>query len=64
MPARRRRSVAVELHDHGTVVISATRYLPAEHTVGALLAKGVLQVICTRGGGQPVVMREFSDWGR
>jgi hypothetical protein len=55
-------SVEVGLHDYSTVVISATRYLPAGITVGAVDAGGVLQVICTRSDGEVVIMREFTDW--
>jgi hypothetical protein len=55
-------SVEVELRDHSVVVISATRYLPADVSVDAVVADGVLQVLCTRGSGQRVIMREFTDW--
>ncbi len=58
-------SVEIELLDHSTVIISATRYLPVDTSVGAVVANGVLQVVCTRGSGQPVIMmREFTDWAR
>lgn len=55
-------SVEVELHDQAPVVISATRYLAADVTVGAVTAGNVLQAICTLGDGRQVVMREFTDW--
>ncbi|MBY0291298.1 MAG: hypothetical protein K2X52_29785 [Mycobacteriaceae bacterium] len=64
-------SVEVELRDQPTVVISATRYLDAGVTVGAIVAGvtvgaivagDVLQVICILGDGRQVVMREFTDW--
>lgn len=56
-------SVEVELQDHITVIISATRYLPAGITVGAVVtAAGALQVICTPDTGTPVIMREFTNW--
>lgn len=54
-------SVEVELRDQPTVVISATRYLDAGVTVGAIVAGDVLQVICILGDGRQVVMREFTD---
>ncbi|MGB8403108.1 MAG: hypothetical protein WCE30_03415 [Mycobacterium sp.] len=57
-------SVEVELADRDRVVISATRYLPPDVTVGAEVTDGALQVICTRHGGEPIVMREFDDWIR
>lgn len=55
-------SVEIKLRDHSTVVVSATRYLPAGVTVGGAVINGVLQVICVLGDGQRVVMREFTDW--
>lgn len=55
-------SVEVELHDQPAVVISATRHLAADITVGAVDAGGVLQVVCVLGDGQRIVMREFTDW--
>lgn len=57
-------SVEVELSDHDRVVVSATRYLPPEVTVGASVTDGVLQVTCTRPGCEPIVMREFDNWIR
>lgn len=41
-------SVEIELPDHSTEIISATRYLPAHADVGAAASNGVLQVLCTR----------------
>ena len=55
-------SVEVELRDHSVVVISATRYLPVGVSVSAVVADDVLQVLCTRGSGERVIMREFTDW--
>lgn len=55
-------SVEVQLDDHSTEIIAGTRYLPAEVEVVAVARNGVLQVLCTQAGGEPVVMREFSDW--
>lgn len=55
-------AVEIELHDEARVVISATRYLPADVTVAGVTAGGVLQVICILGNGRQVVMREFTDW--
>ena len=57
-------SVEVEVHDHSTVVLSATRYLPADASVEAVVTDGVLQVICTHGSDQQVIMRELTDWAR
>ena len=39
-------------------------YLPADTSVGVVVIDGVLQVICTSGSGEPVTMREFTDWAR
>ncbi len=55
-------SVEVELHDHRVVIISATRYLPADADVAAVVTHGVLQVLCTRTNREAVIMREFTDW--
>ncbi|XTP38638.1 hypothetical protein ACORG1_34895 (plasmid) [Mycobacterium sp. TJFP1] len=56
-------SVEIELRDRSTDIISATRFLPAGFTVGAVVTDdGVLQVTCTRDNAKPVVMRECSDW--
>jgi hypothetical protein len=55
-------SVEVELPDHSVVVISATRYLPADADVAAVVVNDVLQVLCTRTGRDAVIMREFTDW--
>lgn len=56
-------SVEVQLDDHSTEIISATRYLPAGVEVVAVpAAAGVLQVVCTQAGREPVVMREITDW--
>lgn len=55
-------SVEVELASGDCVVLSATRYLPPEYTVGAHVTNGVLQVTCTRRGEEPIVMREFAEW--
>lgn len=55
-------SVEVELPDHRTVIVSATRYLPAGVDVGAAVTLGVLQVLCIRDHGQQVVMHEFPAW--
>ena len=57
-------SVEIELLDHSTVILSATRYLPADTSVGVVVIDGVLRVICTSGSGEPVTMREFTDWAR
>lgn len=55
-------SVEVQLDDHNTEIISATRYLPADVDVVAVADGGVLQVLCTQAGREPVVMREFTGW--
>ncbi|MBU8827474.1 hypothetical protein [Mycolicibacterium goodii] len=55
-------SVEIELSDHNTVIVSATRYLPVDADVAAIVDHGVLQVLCTRVGREPVVMSEFPDW--
>jgi len=55
-------SVEVELAGEPSVVISATCYVPAGVALGAIIVGGVLQVICTRPGEAPIVMREFADW--
>lgn len=55
-------SVEVELHDHSVVIISATRYLPADADVAAVIVNDVLQALCTRTNREPVIMREFTDW--
>ncbi len=56
-------SIEIELRDRSTDIISATRFLPAGFTVGAVVTDdGVLQVICTRDDAKAVVMRECSDW--
>ena len=39
-------------------------YLPAYTSVGVVVIDGVLRVICTSGSGEPVTMREFTDWAR
>ncbi|MGB8403974.1 MAG: hypothetical protein WCE30_07895 [Mycobacterium sp.] len=56
------RSVEIELSEHETVIISATRYLPPYVTLSAIDVDGVVQVTCTRAGELPIVMREFTDW--
>lgn len=55
-------SVEIERHDHSVVIVSATRYLPAGVDVHAVVADGVLKVLCTTGDGQSVLMREVSGW--
>jgi hypothetical protein len=55
-------SVEVQLDDDTTKIISGTRYLPADADVAAVAADGVLQVLCTRAGRGPVIMREFTGW--
>ncbi|RAV05703.1 hypothetical protein DQP55_25345 [Mycolicibacterium sp. GF69] len=56
-------SVEVQLDDYSTEIIAGTRYLPADVAVVAVVdGSGVLQVLCTQAGGEPVVMREFGDW--
>ncbi|WP_099025030.1 hypothetical protein [Mycolicibacterium palauense] len=56
-------SVEVQLDDHNTEIISATRYLPADVDVVAVVAgDGVLQVLCAQTGREPVIMREFTGW--
>lgn len=56
-------SVEVQLEDCSTEIIAGTCYLPAGVAVAAVVdGSGVLQVLCTRAGGESVVMREFSDW--
>ncbi|MEU0498074.1 hypothetical protein [Mycobacterium sp. NPDC006124] len=55
-------SVEVELDDHNTEIVSATRYLPADVDVVAVVSGGVLQVICTQTGREPVIMRELTGW--
>lgn len=55
-------SVEVHLSDHETIIVSATRYLPTDADVAAVVTDGVLQVLCTRADRAPVVMREFPAW--
>lgn len=55
-------SVEIKVSDHETVIISATRYLPADVVLSAVEVHGVVQVTCTRAGEQPIVMRGFPDW--
>lgn len=55
-------SVEVHLSDHETIIVSATRYLPTDADVAAVVTDDVLQVLCTRAGRAPVVMREFPVW--
>ncbi|PBA08444.1 hypothetical protein CKJ70_26325 [Mycobacterium avium] len=55
-------SVEVQLPDRSAVIISATRYLPADVDVAAIVTNGVLQVLCTRAGGQRTVLKEFTAW--
>ena len=50
-------SVEVELAGEPSVVISATCYVPAGVTLGAI----IVGVICTRPGEAPIVMREFDN---
>lgn len=50
------------LPDRGAVIISATRYLPADVDVAATVTNGVLQVLCTRADGQRTVLQEFTAW--
>lgn len=55
-------SVEVQLPDRSAAIISATRYLPADVDVAAIVTNGVLQVLCTRSGGQRTVLQEFTAW--
>lgn len=55
-------SVEVELLNQSVVVISATRYLPEDAEVAAVVTDGRLQVLCTRSNREPVIVREFTDW--
>lgn len=55
-------SIEIEVSDHSTVIVSASRYLPADADVAAVVDDGVLQVLCTVVGREPVVMGEFTDW--
>jgi hypothetical protein len=55
-------SVEIEVSDHSAVIISATRYLPADADVAAIVVDGIVHVLCTLVGREPVVMGEFTDW--
>ncbi|CAN7700568.1 hypothetical protein [Mycolicibacterium frederiksbergense] len=56
-------SVEVQLDDHSTQIISATRYVPADVELVAVVdGNGVLQVLCAQAGREPVVMREFTGY--
>lgn len=55
-------SVEVQLADRSAVIISATRYLPADAEVAAIVTNGALQVLCTRAGGGQTVLQEFTAW--
>jgi len=57
-------SVEVQLDDGRIEIVSATRYVPTGVDVAAVVSAGVLQVLCTRAGREPVIMREFADWTR
>ncbi len=55
-------SVEVDVADDDTTIVSATRYLPADADVAAVVHDGVLQVLCTRAHRAPIVMCEFPEW--
>ncbi len=55
-------SVEVDVADDDTTIVSATRYLPTDADVAAGVHDGVLQVLCTRAGRDPIVMCEFPEW--
>lgn len=55
-------SIEIGVSDHTTVIVSATRHLPADADLAAIVDDGVLQVLCTLFGREPVVMGEFTDW--
>lgn len=55
-------SVEIERHDHNVVIVSATRYLPAGVDVVAVVANGVLKVLCIGADAQSTAMYECTDW--
>lgn len=56
-------SVEIELDADHAEIISATRYVPTDVGVAAVVARDdVLQVFCTVAGREPVLMHEFTDW--
>lgn len=55
-------SVEIHLRDGSVLIITATRYVPRDVTLGAVVSDETLRVLCFCAGREPVLMWEEPSW--